>query len=110
MAERFMHPECGPEPLPEDYLKPNGKTRWTSYNKAKRKFTACAQTAIRKSEANVAARAASATAIAGSAAELGGDIAAAFAPPPVAAPASNLTKFAPFVAVAALAWFVLGDK
>lgn len=110
MADRFMHPECGPEPLPGDFRKPNGKTKWTSFNKAKRKFTACAQTAIRKSEANVAARSSSATAIAGSAAELGGDIAAALAQPPAPAPASDLAKFAPFVAVAALAWFVLGEK
>ena len=107
---------CGPRPEQSDFLKPNGNTKWKSFNKATRKWTSCVKTSIRKSEANVAARSEAAASIGESAAELGGDIANAFASQgegvdftDKAAPAdTGLGTYLPYIAAAGALYLLLG--
>lgn len=116
MAEEFANESCGPRPLQDDFLKKNGKVKWKAYNKANTRWLKCARTSIRQSEANVAARSEAAAAIGQSAAELGGDIANAFASQgegvdftDKAAPAdTGLGTYLPYIAAAGALYLLLG--
>jgi len=47
---------CAPKPRPNDFKRPNGKIRWSAYNKAMRKYNRCVRIEARLDPAVVAQR------------------------------------------------------
>lgn len=65
-------PECGPQPRPEDFTRPNGNVRWTAYNKAYKRWLLCVNPDVAE------ARAQATGAVLESVGELASDISSAY--------------------------------
>ncbi len=70
-----MATNCGPKPDINDFLKPNGRVRWGSYNKANTRWLRCIKTTERQDPANVAARQETAQQLGSQAISVGGNLA-----------------------------------
>ena len=126
MAEEFANESCGPRPLQNDFLKPNGNVKWKAYNKANTRWLKCARTALRQTAENVAARSGAATEIGSSIADAAGTVGAAYfgagdtdtavsrvvdmAPPGDEAPPKEpgVGQYFPYAAAAVVAYLLLG--